>query len=209
MSTVSATVDSLQKSINGMFRDVHAILADNYEAPATTAPTQLEIQMAEQLKEQAHQMEEMKRMMASFLEAEEKAKKEAEERAAEVEKEKAAAIAKKEAAEKEELRKAEHQRKNTEAKKKMKATTFQELSENGFYRTLGVYGSVKGAEMSNDVMKGIGQENHLWLIFNDHICHYQGKLIPYTGDIGYNPQNPNRLIPLYTLVYGEEPALYK
>ena len=60
-------IDSLQKCINGMFSD---ILADNYEAPVVIPPTPLEIQLADQLKEQARQMEEMKTMMKSFMEAE-------------------------------------------------------------------------------------------------------------------------------------------
>jgi len=64
------TVDSLQKCINDMFSDMHAILTDNYEAPVVIAPTPLEIQLAEQLKEQARQMEEMKTMMKSLMEAE-------------------------------------------------------------------------------------------------------------------------------------------
>ena len=68
-STVD-TVDSLQKCINGMFSDIHAILADNYDAPVVIPPTPLEIQLADQLKEQARQMEEMKMMMKSFMEAE-------------------------------------------------------------------------------------------------------------------------------------------
>ena len=53
---MSHTLDTLQKCIDNMFNDVHDILADEYEAP----PTPLEIQLAEQLKEQARQMEEMK-----------------------------------------------------------------------------------------------------------------------------------------------------
>jgi hypothetical protein len=53
---MSHTLDTLQKCIDNMFNDVHDILADEYEAP----PTPLEIQLVEQLKEQARQMEEMK-----------------------------------------------------------------------------------------------------------------------------------------------------
>lgn len=205
--------DTLQKCVLREFSKLNDILSDEYEVPIVQAPTPLEIQMAEQLKEQARQMEEMKRMLTSFLEAEEKAKKEEEEKATAIakkeEEEKAASIAKKEAEEKEVLRKAEHQRKNTEIKKTMRATTHQELYDNGFVRTVGVYGFVKGVETSTDVIKRIGQEQHMWSIYNGYIHFYNGKLVSYTGDIGYNPQNPNRMIPMFTLIYGEEPALYK
>lgn len=61
--------DTFQKCYLGEFSKLNDILADKYEAPIVQAPTPLEIQMAEQLKEQARQMEEMKRMMTLLLEA--------------------------------------------------------------------------------------------------------------------------------------------
>lgn len=222
--SLTESFDSLQKCINGMFRDVRDILADDCE------PTPLEIQMAQQLKEQARQLEDMKQMMKPLLEAAEKAKreaeekskkdiedwladiakKEAEEKAAEEKEaeEKAAEKAKKEAEEREVLRKAEHLRKNREFKQSLTLDSFEKLSANGFQRTRGVYGAVKGFEESMDVIKEIGGEKHMWMRNGCHLSHYQGKLVPYTGNITYNPCNPD-LIPMYSLIYGEEPTLYK
>jgi hypothetical protein len=68
--SLTENFDSLQKCINGMFRDVRDILADEFETP-------LETQMAQQLKEQARQLEELKLMVKSLLEAEEARKAEA------------------------------------------------------------------------------------------------------------------------------------
>jgi hypothetical protein len=187
--------------------------------------------MAQQLKEQARQLEEMKQMMKPLLEAAEKAKKdaeekqkkdiedwltemtqkEAEEKAAEEREaaEKAAEEARKEAEKAAKERKAEHLRKNREFKQNLILDSFEALSANGFTRTLGVYGCVKGCEFSMDVIKTIGGEQHLWMRNDLHLTHYQGKLVPYTGDITYNPCNPLRLVPIYSLIHGEEPALYK
>lgn len=82
---VNENLDTLQKCIDDMFNNVHDILADEYEAPIVS-PTPLEIQMAEQLREQARQMEEMKRMMASLLEAEKDRKAVEQRKAAEMQK---------------------------------------------------------------------------------------------------------------------------
>jgi len=142
--------DSLQKCVLGEFSKLNDILADEYEAPIVQAPTPLEIQMAEQLKEQARQMEEMKRMMEGMkmmlnplLEAEKErnrliARRQAEEnrRAEEqriiedekrrIEDEKRRAVAKRKAEEHsrwrkaEEIRKAEEDRKQAEEERKQR-----------------------------------------------------------------------------------------
>ena len=174
----------------------------------------------QQLKEQTHQLEKMKQMMKPLLDVAEKVKKDAEEKAKKEIEDWLAEIAKKEAEEKkaadekakneaETLRKAEHLRKNREFKQSLILDSFEKLSANGFQRTLGVYGGVKGVEESLDVIKEIGLEKHLWMRNGCHLSHYQGKLVPYNGDIVANPCNPNRLVPMYSLIYGEEPALYK
>lgn len=174
-----------------MFSDVHDILADKYEAPIMTVPTPLELQMAQQLKEQMHQIDEMKRMMKPLLEAAEKAQKEEEKKAAEMakkeieewlaeiakkeveekeaeekEKKEAEKRAKKEAEEKEILHKAEHLRKNAEFKQRIGS----DLREHGFYPfTSGVeknvYGEVVGPypiELTPFVSKTIAGREHLW-----------------------------------------------
>lgn len=182
--------------------------------------TPLELQMAQQLTEQTRQLEEMNQIMKPLLEIAEKVKKDAEEKAKKEHEDWLAEIAKKEAEEKEaaeekakneaeKLRKAEHLRKNREFKQSLILDSFEKLSANGFQRTLGVYGYVKGAELSMDVIKEIGGEKHLWMRSGCHLSHYQGKCVPYNGDIKSNPCNQDRLIPMYSLIYGEEPALYK
>ena len=64
---LAAELAAIKAHLNDSLRD---ILADEHESPVISVPTSLEIQMAEQLQEQARQMEEMKRMMVSLLEAE-------------------------------------------------------------------------------------------------------------------------------------------
>jgi len=95
-------VVSLQKCINGMFADVYNILVDNSDNPSTTPSiaTSLELQMAQQLKQQELQIEEMRMMMEGMktiiakidpiLEAENKRKAEEERKAEEVRKAEAA-----------------------------------------------------------------------------------------------------------------------
>jgi hypothetical protein len=189
--TMSDNFEALQKCVNGMFGDVRDILADEYEAPIMTGPTPLEIQMAQQLKEQMRQIEEMKRMMKPLLEAAEKAKKEEEKKAAEMAKKEieewlaeiakkeaeekeaeergkkeAEKRAKKEAEEKEILHKAEHLRKNAEFKRRIGSY----LREHGFYLFTSAvekntYGEVVGGcpiESTPYVSKTIAGRQHLW-----------------------------------------------
>ena len=112
MDSDSFQFDSLRKCVLDQFNTLNDILVDKYEAPIVQTFTPLEIQMAEQLKKQAHQMEEMKQMMEGmqimmnpFLEAE---------------KERKMLIAKRKAEEErkaEEARKAEEERKAEKARK--------------------------------------------------------------------------------------------
>ena len=105
----------MSQLIKGMVSAIYAILPD-CSAPIVSAPTPLEIQMAEQLKEQSRQMEEMKQMMASLLEAEEVRKAEKARMAEEAYK--AEEVRKAEKARKaEEVRMAEEARKADEAYK--------------------------------------------------------------------------------------------
>ena len=116
--------------------------------------------------------EEIKRILSPFLEAEEKSKKEAEERAAEV------------------ARKAEHQRKNAEYKKKMGNPSFEDLINNGF--------TPNGSEphSCNKISKYIGGKEYTWSI---HMTYYE-VIWPHRRT--YSP------IGIF-LNPGEEPALYQ
>ena len=180
--------DSLQKCVLGEFSKLNDILADEYEAPIVQAPTPLEIQMAEQLKEQARQMEEMKRMMEGMkimlnplLEAEKErnrliARRRAEEnrRAEEqriIEDEKRRAVAKRKAEEERKQREiAEHPMRQEEAKKRSAAR-------------------VRSGEFpiwNHNGCEVVSKGNHVWmvdrtqLVLSNEVC-YGPRLGSYMG----------------------------
>ena len=196
--------DSLQKCVLGEFSKLNDILADEYEAPIVQAPTPLEIQMAEQLKEQARQMEEMKRMMEGMkimlnplLEAEKErnrliARRRAEEQRI-IEDEKRRAVAKRKAEElsrwrkAEEIRNAEEARKQAEEERKQREIAEHPMrQEEAKKRSAARVRSGEFPIWNHNGCEVVSKGNHVWmvdrtqLVLSNEVC-YGPRLGSYMG----------------------------